>query len=448
MFQNKKVLVVGMARSGISSAKLLCSLGASVIVNDRLPDLFPAIEAIGFPVENALGRDPMEFLDGLDALVLSPGVPFRQAFVDEAKRRGIDVMGEIELAYRLLKAPIAAITGTNGKTTTTTLAGEMFKASGRTTHVLGNIGVPVADMALLAKPSDIVVAEIAALQIESASTFRPAACAFLNISEDHQDRFGTMEYYIACKARILENQRSKDFCVLNADDPVVFALGRQAKGRVLYFSRAREVENGAFVKDDNIVFRLDRKIEAVCPIKDVKIPGAHNLENALAAAALCMCMGVGAGAARHALTTFEGVEHRIEFVCEIGGVRYINDSKGTNPDSTIKAIEAMTRPTVLILGGYDKHLDFMPVFNSFGKKVKEVVALGATKKQLLETASKASFSHIHSADGFESAVLTASKLAGVGDAVLLSPACASFDMFSDYEERGRCFKEIVRNLNR
>ncbi len=441
-----RVLVVGMARSGVSSAKMLNKLGARVVVNDARPDMPEALAALGFEPENALGKNPMALLDGLDAIVLSPGVPVRTPFIDEATARGIDVMGEIELAYRALKAPIVAITGTNGKTTTTALTGEMFKAGGFTTHVLGNIGVPICDMALTAAPSDIVVAEVAALQLEACSRFRAKACAFLNLTEDHLDRFKTMDYYGACKAKAFEKQRPDDFFIYNADDAALAPFEKQTEGRALRFSRRNEVETGAFVRGGAIVFRMDGAETEICPVDEIRIPGAHNLENALAAAALAMCMGVEAGAVKHALKTFPGVEHRIEFVREHKGVRYINDSKGTNPDSTIKAIETMDASTVLILGGYDKRADFTELFESFGKTVKEAVALGAVKKQLLETAKNAGFDHIHSADSFEDAVLLASKLAEAGDNVLLSPACASYDMFHDFEERGRAFKKLVWNL--
>ncbi len=444
--QGARVLVVGMARSGVSSAKLLNALGAKVIINDTRRDMPEALASLGFKPENALGEDPITLTGGLDAMVLSPGVPMRQPFVDEAITRGVDVMGEIELAYRTLKAPIVAITGTNGKTTTTALTGEMFKAGGFNTHVLGNIGVPICDMALAAAPSDIVVAEVAALQLEACTQFRAKACAFLNLTEDHLDRFKTMDYYGSCKAKAFEKQGPDDFFVYNADDAALLPYVKRTAARVLSFSRKREVDTGAFVRNEHIVFRLDGEETEVCPAGEVRIPGAHNLENALAATALAMCMGVSAGAVKHALTTFAGVEHRIEFVREYNGVRYFNDSKGTNPDSTIKAIETMDAPTVLILGGYDKHVSFTALFKRFEDTVKEVIALGAVKKQLLETAKIAGFDHIHSADGFEDAVLLASKLARPGDAVLLSPACASYDMFHDFEERGRAFKKIVWNL--
>ncbi len=441
-----RVLVAGMARSGVSSAKLLNALGAKVIINDVKSDMPEALAALGFEPENALGKDPAALLDGLDAIVLSPGVPVRQPFIEEAIARGIPVMGEIELAYRVLKAPIVAVTGTNGKTTTTALTGEMFKAGGFNTHVLGNIGVPICDMALSAKASDVVVAEVAALQLETCSQFRAKAAAFLNLTEDHLDRFKTMEYYGACKAKAFEEQRADDFFIYNADDAALLPYAKLTNGRVLSFSQKKEVRSGAFVSGGHIVFRMDGVETEICPANDVRIPGAHNLENALAATALAMCMGVSAGAIKKALMEFPGVEHRIEFVREKRGVRYFNDSKGTNPDSTIKAIETMTSKTVLILGGYDKHSDFAPLFASFGDTVREVVALGAVKKQLLETAKIAGFDHIHSADSFKSAVLHASKLAKCGEAVLLSPACASYDMFRNFEERGRAFKEIVLNL--
>ncbi len=445
-----RVLVVGMAKSGIASARLLASEGAFVTINDKktrneLPEALSALSGVEY--KDALGADPLTLLDDTDMIVLSPGVSLFAPFAAEAKKRWIKVIGEIELGYLFAKAPIIAITGTNGKTTTTALTGELFKAAGFNTFVLGNIGVPIAQEAKNTKPEDVIVAEVAGFQLESTERFRARACAILNLTEDHLDRFKTMENYGAAKAMVLNNQTRDDFAVFNADDPLVAAMAERAKGRVLWFSRKLEVENGAFVRDGAIIFRMDGRESPVCRVSELRIPGAHNLENALAAVAVSLPVGVSPKAAAQALRSFSGVEHRIEFVCEKNGVRYINDSKGTNPDSTVKAVEAIQRPTVLLLGGSNKNSDYTPVFNAFGGKVKAVVAYGFTRDQIERDAKKTGYSPIYICDGpFEDAVRLAKSLAQEGDDVLLSPACASYDMFANFEERGRVFKELVRSF--
>ena len=443
----KSALVVGMAKSGVACARLLAEEGARVTINDvkpaaELAGVLDALKDLSFA--DALGKDPMTLLDGCDLVVLSPGVSIEAPFAAEAKRRGIEVIGEIELGFRYARAPIVAITGTNGKTTTTALTGELFKAQGVRTWVLGNIGIPIAAHARETKESDVIVAEVAGFQLESTQEFHAHSCAILNLTEDHLNRFGTMEHYGAAKARVLRNQTKDDFCVLNADDPLVAAMAKEAAGRVLWFSRRHEVENGAFVKNGRIVFRLDGVEQEVCGAGELRIPGAHNLENALAAVAVALPVGVTPEAAARALRTFPGVEHRIEFVREAKGVRYINDSKGTNPDSTVKAVEAIKRPTVLLLGGSNKNSDYCPVFRAFEGKVKAVVAYGFTRGQILRDAKKTGYQNIYVVDGsFEEAVEKARSLAEPGDDVLLSPACASYDMFDNFEQRGRVFKEIV-----
>ena len=445
-----RVLVVGMAKSGIASAALLASEGAFVTINDKktakeLPEALKALDGLNYA--DALGADPLTLLGDTDMIVLSPGVPLFAPFAVEAKKRGIKVIGEIELGYLFAKAPIIAITGTNGKTTTTALTGELFKAAGFNTFVLGNIGVPIAQEAKNTKPKDVIVAEVAGFQLESTERFHARSCAILNLTEDHLDRFKTMENYGTAKAMVLHNQTRDDFAVFNADDPLVAAMAKRAKGRVLWFSRKGEVENGAFVRDGRIIFRMDGRESEVCGVAELRIPGGHNLENALAAVAVSLPVGVSAKAAEKALRSFPGVEHRIEFVCEKGGVRYVNDSKGTNPDSTVKAVEAIQRPTVLLLGGSNKNSDYTPVFNAFGGKVKAVVAYGFTRHQIERDAKKTGYSTIYICDGsFEDAVRLAGSLAEEGDDVLLSPACASYDMFTNFEERGRVFKELVRSF--
>lgn len=443
----KTALVVGMALSGVASAKLLKSQGYKVILSDSkgdIPGLWQQLNKEDYI--DALGKPVEAFLQGVDLMVLSPGVPMWKPFVKAARDKGIAIIGEIELGYRYSQGEFWCITGTNGKTTCTALTGEIFKAGGRNTFVLGNIGDPIAAHALHTKPGDVVVAETAALQLEGNQRFHAKGAAVCNITEDHLDRFLTMENYIAAKCKIFDNQTVQDVAVLNYDDPVVRDMAKLTPARVLYFSRFHKPEEGLYCVDGQTVyFRLDGKEQALCKAGEIKIPGAHNLENAMLCAAMGLAGGVAPQAVRQALMEFPGVEHRIEFVCERQGVRYVNDSKGTNPDSTIKAIQAMDRPTVLILGGYDKHNAFEPLFQAFQDKVKAVVALGVTAPKILEAAHKTGFSPIYHCPGsFREAVDMARDLASSGDTVLLSPACASWDMFPNFEVRGRDFKDIVR----
>lgn len=446
-FQGKKVLVVGMAKSGISAAHLLLKLGAEVLLYDRkTAEHFQLDSLFDKGARDFLGKDPMEAVKEAEILIMSPGVPVKQEFIEKAKEAGKPVLSEIELGYLTAKAEFVCISGTNGKTTTTALTGEIFKNGGRNTYVLGNIGVPICDASMETKPGDIIVAEVAALQLETIRDFRPRAAALLNVTEDHMDRFGTMEYYTACKMREFENQTEKDFAVLNWDNAITRAQAENIHSRLLWFSRTAEPGEGAFLRDGRIVFTMDGKTEEICPAADVRIPGAHNLENALAAVCLAKAMGISGEAIAKTLRTFPGVEHRIEFVREVNGVRYINDSKGTNPDATIKAIEAMTAPTVLILGGYDKHSEFDEMFAAFTPQITDVVLLGATRDKLEAAAKKAGFGHVILAEDFADAVKKASAAAKCGGNVLLSPACASWDMFDNFEQRGDVFKKLVAEL--
>ena len=343
---------------------------------------------------------------------------------------------------------VIGITGTNGKTTTVTLLGEIFRNAGRTTHVVGNIGYPYSAAGLDSQDGDLFVCEVSSFQMETAETFHPKAAALLNITEDHLNRHGTMEVYTAMKMRQFQNMTAEDVAVFNADDPALAPLIGQVKAQVMLFSRKREVEQGAFVRDGEIVVRFHGAEEMICPVKDVFIPGPHNLENALAACCIAAAMGVKPDVIAHTLRTFQGVEHRIEFVRELDGVRYINDSKGTNVDSTIKAIQTMTRPTAIILGGYDKHCDFTPMVQEMlaSPYIKEAVLIGATADQIERTCRENGYTHLHRAGTLKDAIDQCRALSSDGWNVLLSPACASFDMFSDYESRGRIFKELVREL--
>lgn len=453
MEKQKRALVVGMAKSGVASARLLYQKGYEVTVNDMKKEIAGLDAALtGIEYINALGVAPESVIDGKELVVLSPVIPIFSDFAQKARKNGAEVIGEIELGYRYCDrgASFICISGTNGKTTTTALTGEMFKAGGKHTYVLGNIGVPITSHALEIKKGDFVVAETAALQLESIKEFRPNAFGMLNITEDHLNRFQyKMENYIAAKCRGFENQTADDFAVLNMDDTIVRDMKNLTKAQVVYFSQQQEVSQGAFTRGGEMLWRFGGEEIKLIDLNELKIPGRHNVENALCAASLALCQGISAEAVREALRTFPGVEHRIESVCEKHGVLYINDSKGTNPDSTIKAVEAMTRPTVLMLGvgEYDKKSDFYPLFEAFQGRIKAVVASGLNVPAIFAAAQKAGYKAVYKTEGsFEKQIADAAALAQPGDAVLLSPAAASWGMFSDYEERGRQFKEIVKSM--
>ena len=448
-FENKKVMVVGMAKSGIASARLLIEKGADIVLYDMkekdafAPHTFDEFEG---RAAFALGADADAVAQNADMLVLSPGVPVTLPFIVAAQKSGKKVIGEIELGYICSEADFVAITGTNGKTTTTALTGEVFKNRGFTTHVLGNIGVPIAGEALKTHKGDVVVAETAALQLETIDTFVPHACAVLNITEDHLDRYGTMDKYIAAKERIFENQTSDDFCVLNHDNDITRGMAGKQQSKIIWFSRQVEVDLGVCIVEGRIVSIEQGGRHDICSVNDVRIPGAHNIENALAATALARCYGIDESVIAHTLKTFPGVEHRIEFVREVGGVRYINDSKGTNPDAAEKAAAAMDRPTVIILGGYDKKNSFTSMIAGFGEQILAIVAIGDVQANVLRDAAEAGFDAVHTADSFENAVNKCRDIAQDGWNVLLSPACASYDMFDNFEQRGNVFKEIVNSF--
>ena len=453
IMNGKKVLVFGMARSGIAAAKLLLLRGNETWVCDgkKLEDFKGALdEVLRMGAQPMLGEaHPEEKLEGFDMLLISPGIPVDHPAVVKAKALGIEVVGEIEYAYREAKGLLLAITGTNGKTTTVTLLGEIFKNAGFTTHVVGNIGVPYSGAVPAMTAADVTVCEISSFMMETSSEFHPHVAAVLNISEDHLNRHGTMECYISLKERIFERCDENDFVVLNWDDEVTRGMAARAKCVPVYFSSREEVPYGAFAKDGRVIFRMDGTDTDVCGTEELYIPGEHNLRNALAACAMAMLCDIPADIVRHTFITFKGVEHRIEFTREVDGVRYINDSKGTNVDSTIQAVRAMKAPTVLILGGYDKHCDFTPLVKVIQENpmIEHIVLIGVTAKQIADTLDKCGYTaYEHCGTDFEYCVRRCRELAQAGGNVLFSPACASFDMFSDYESRGRIFKEIVRKL--
>lgn len=448
----KRVLVVGMARSGIAAAKLLAVRGAlPVCQDDRAADAFgdKLSELTELKCEMHLGESALPLLDNVAAVVVSPAVPLSSPLITECRKRGIYVIGELELGYQLMKGALVAITGTNGKTTTTTLAGEIFKNHGDITHVVGNIGYPITAAALDSRDSDVFVCEVSSFQMETSDTFHPRAAAILNITEDHLNRHGDMETYINTKMRMFENMGKEDIAIFNRDDAVCRELSKRVSAKVWFFSRKEAVPAGAFVEDGFIVVRKkDGQTFRVCEVTELQIPGAHNLENALAAAALAFAMDIPPAVIRHTMRTFKGVEHRIEFVRELWGVRYINDSKGTNVDASIQAVRAMARPTVIILGGSDKHCDFTPLVLEMKKNpcIRAAVTIGVTAPQIEETIKKEGFPEAVRAADMKDAVLKCREIASDGWNVLLSPSCASFDMFSDYEQRGKVFKEIVNAM--
>ena len=450
--EKKRVLVVGMARSGVAAAQLLLSHGAIPVLYDSKPmeALAEALEPLrGSACEFHMGEDPFVLLDRCDMVVISPGVPIDAPLVKAAREQGVPLIGELELAYTLLQGEVLAISGTNGKTTTVTLLGKMFENAGRITHVAGNIGYPLSAVALTSKMRDVTVVEVSSFQLESIRTFHPCVAALLNITEDHLNRHGTMEQYIRLKQRIFENQTAEDIAVLNMDDPALVKMADKIRARVAFFSRTQPVANGACVEQGKIVWRWDGVVKPICDADQILIPGPHNLENALAATAMASARGVPPAVIRHTLQSFTGVEHRIEKVRVLDGVTYINDSKGTNVDSTIKAVQSMKAPTVMILGGYDKHTDFTPLCREMvgAGIIEHAVLIGETAGQIMQTLSDAGYTSVVQAVSLDDAVAKARKLAVSGGNVLLSPACASFDMFRDYEERGKVFKQIVMGLS-
>ena len=445
----KKVLVFGLGISGIGAAGLLEEQGAEVLLydgNEKLKE-----EEVRNKLEDGskariiIGGFPEELLDTLDIVILSPGVPADLPLVNRMREKGILVTGEVELAFESGKGDVLAITGTNGKTTTTALLGEIMKNYRDDVFVVGNIGNPYTAAAGKMSGGSITVAEMSSFQLETILDFRPKVSAILNFTPDHLNRHHTMEAYVNAKKNIARNQTEEDYCILNYEDRLTREFGENIRAEVLYFSSRRKLEKGICLEDGKIIYRNEGTTE-ICGVEELNLLGVHNYENVMAAAAMALVYGVPAEIVRESVKAFKGVEHRIEYVAEKNGVAYYNDSKGTNPDAAIKGIQAMNRPTVLIGGGYDKESVYTEWINSFEGKVKRLILLGETKEKIAEDARSCGFYDYVFADTFEEAVLEAAKTAKPGDAVLLSPACASWDMFSSYEVRGEKFKEIVNSL--
>lgn len=504
---SQKVLVAGTGISGISAAKLLLDMGGEVVLydgNDKLSEeeLKKKLDD-NEKVTVVLGELKRTDLLGVELCIISPGIPLESPFVAILDDMNIPIWSEIQLAYHCAKGRLAAITGTNGKTTTTALTGQIMKDYFDSVFVVGNIGIPYTQVALETKESSVTVAEVSSFQLETIMDFRPQVSAILNITPDHLDRHGTMERYIAIKESIAMNQGEEDTIVLNYDDPVLRSFGlkekpakkeeaeksaeakspdsadsekrtegeesREAaletktddqeseenktgipefdlKAKVVFFSSRNRLEEGLFLDGDMIVWRHNGKQEEVVNVHDLNLLGRHNYENVMAAAAIGLAMGVPLASIRKTAEAFQAVEHRIEFVAERYGVKYYNDSKGTNPDAAIQAVRAMPGPTILIAGGYDKHNEFDEWIESFEGKVRYLVLIGQTRDKIARCAREHGFHDIMYAEDMQEAVRVCASYANRGDNVLLSPACASWGMFRNYEERGRVFKECVRSL--
>lgn len=450
--KDKKILVVGMGRSGIAAAQALLKLGAVVSVYDKKEENRIDTQLIQFlrnkNVTCYFGEEPQN-TGSLDMVVISPGVPLDTGFVQKAKDAGAEVIGELEIACRVGKGKYAAITGTNGKTTTTTLVGAIFRNSGRKTYVVGNVGVAVISKALCTTEDDWLVTETSSFQLETTKYFRPEVSALLNITPDHLDRHKSMENYARAKAMIFRNQDENQYFIVNYDDVESMKLTDRCRAKVIPFSRKAELSLGCFVLDGDIVIINEKGHFAdICGADELKIPGAHNLENALAAAAVAYFAGISPEVIAKTLREFEGVEHRLEFCGEVDGIRFINDSKGTNPAASIKAIEAMKEKILLIAGGYDKGSEYDEFISAFQGKVKRLILLGKTAPKIKETAERLGFTDITMCRDMDEAVKAAHRLASPGDTVLLSPACASWDMYTCFEQRGEHFKNCIRDLEK
>lgn len=445
----KTYFVVGAGRSGINAAKMLLALNENVILYDGNEnfDVLAAKEKIGCDCVDFVLGDFSDFdFSKIDICVVSPGVPLETPVMKVVAEHGIPIWGEVELAYRHDKGTVIGITGTNGKTTTTSLTYEIVKSFKEKALLVGNIEIPYTGYALQSNESSVTVAEISSFQLETMVDFKPHISAILNITPDHLDRHKTLENYIAIKESITKNQNKNDFCVLNYNDPVLRRFGEELKCKVIFFSAYDELESGVFLHGDTIIISENGEQTPVCKTDETSLVGLHNYENIMAAVAMTHALGVPLEIIREGIRRFTAVEHRIEFVAEKNGVKYYNDSKGTNPDAAIKAVCAMPSPTVLIGGGYDKKSSYDEWVATFDGRVKELLLIGKTKHDIAAACDRAGFKAYKFIDTLEEAVSVAAQDAQSGDCVLLSPACASWDMFKSYQQRGTIFKDCVKAL--
>lgn len=446
----KKVLVVGCGISGIGSTKLLEKVGAVPILYDENTKVEEAAvrQKFGEPTKAqiVIGKLPEEMETEVEMVVLSPGVPADTVFADSFRKRNIPVIGEIELAYLCGKGKILAITGTNGKTTTTALTGKIMEEYFESAYIVGNIGNPYTNAALDMTKDTVTVAEISSFQLETIEKFHPVVSAILNITPDHLDRHHTMENYVKAKQDITRNQTADDVCVLNYEDPYTAEFVEKCPAKTVCFSSARKLENGYFLEGEEIKYAKSGEETTLMNIHEMKLLGVHNVENVMAAIAISESFGVPREHILKVVKNFVAVEHRIEYVTTVKDVDYYNDSKGTNPDAAIKAVQAMKRPTIVIGGGYDKDSVYDEWIESFGDKVKYLILLGQTKEKIAACAKEHGFANVILTESLEEAVKASYEHAKPGEAVLLSPACASWGMFPNYEVRGRIFKELVHKL--
>ncbi len=448
--KNKSIMIFGMGISGKGVAHLLKNEGCALTLydsNEQLDEnaLLKELDLLG-KAKVIKGNLNKENFKGIDILVLSPGISINAPFVSMAKEEGVHVIGEIEIAYLIKKGHLAAITGTNGKTTTTALTGEIFKAYFDKVFVVGNIGTSFASIANQTKETDRIVAEISSFQLESIYDFHPEVSAVLNITPDHLDRHGSFENYAKTKMLIAKNQTPSEYIVINYDDEYLRELAKDVTPQKFYFSLKNKLEKGIYLEADTIVYSDGTCTEKIINRYDMVLLGDHNVENVMAACAIGILFGIDLETIKEVVKNFKAVEHRIEYVATVNGVKYYNDSKGTNPDAAIKAVKAMTSKTVLIAGGYDKGSDYTDWINSFNGKIKDMVLIGQTAEKIKACALKCNFTNVHICENLKEAVELSSKLAKEGECVLLSPACASWGQFKNYEQRGECFKEYVLGL--
>lgn len=455
-FRGKNVHIIGMARSGIAAAEVLTGLGATVTIHDRkdASDLQNELSTISaLHAEARTGQSAYEGIDRADVVVTSPGVPETCEGIVAAREHGIPVLPEIELAYRISPAPIIAFTGTNGKTTTTALTGEILKADKRKVFIAGNIvagdiRLPLVRAAFQASSSDVIVAEISSFQLELISAFRPKVAGLLNVTADHMDRHPDLESYARAKARIFEFQKADDFAILNADDPRVMALAPKIESQVLQFSETTEIELGTFSRGTEVWYRTAAGEKFICDTATMKLRGKHNIENILAATAAALAFGADGRCIQQVVDSFKALEHRLEPVATIKGVEFLNNSMCTNVDASVRSLEAIGKPAIVIAGGKDKGSDYTALGEAFVRYAKHVVLIGKDAPLIEAAARNAGFDRIGNAESMEEAVELAWEISESGDTVVLSPGCASFDMFNDFEHRGRVFKEAVVTLAR
>ena len=449
MLQNKKITVVGSGISGIAAVKLLKKQGAFITLYDsnEALDKQKVVEKIGFSIPVVCGEFTKELEDETQLLILSPGVPTDLSFIVALKEKGVPVWGEIELAYQCAKGRLIGITGTNGKTTTTALTGEIMRQWFKEVFVVGNIGIPYTELAEEMKEQAVTVAELSSFQLETVQEdFIPDVSMILNLTPDHLNRHYTMENYAEAKLNVARYQTKEQTCILNYEDELLREYAKKLSCQILWFSSVHKLLDGLYLEENKIFYAKAGEVTKICDVEELNIIGTHNYENAMAAIGAAVCMGVPLQYIRKGLRSFHAVEHRIEFVATKRGVDYYNDSKGTNPDAAIKGIQAMQKPTLLIGGGYDKGSEYEDWICAFDGKVKHLVLIGQTKEKIAKTAKELGVPSIVLKDTLEDAMQFCVEHAVAGDAVLLSPACASWGMFKNYEERGRVFKDYVKGI--